>query len=102
MSREGLSKSAVAESEEAAFAKVSHQGDEATITLGGVWNLRAATRPKPAATACAKWIARVRSLLWLVRAWRGSAAMAVRPRRRNWRLLMEWLPTLPGTFILPI
>ena len=50
MSREGLSKSAVAESEEAAFVKVSHQGDEATITFGGVWNLRAATRPKPATT----------------------------------------------------
>jgi phospholipid/cholesterol/gamma-HCH transport system permease protein len=50
VSREGLSKSAVAESEEAAFAKVSRQGDEATITLGGVWNLRAATRPNPGAT----------------------------------------------------
>jgi phospholipid/cholesterol/gamma-HCH transport system permease protein len=50
VSREGLSKSAVAESEEPAFAKVDHQGDEATITLGGVWNLRAATRPKPATT----------------------------------------------------
>jgi len=48
VSREGLSKSAVAESEEAAFVKVSHQGDKATITLGGVWNLRATTRPKPA------------------------------------------------------
>src|SRR5258708_25125853 len=43
-------KRAVAESEEAAFAKVSRQGDEATITLGGVWNLRTATRPNPAAT----------------------------------------------------
>jgi len=50
VSKEGLSKSAVAESEEAAFAKVSHQVDEATITLGGAWNLRAATRPKPATT----------------------------------------------------
>src|SRR5258707_15409490 len=43
-------KRAVAESEEAAFAKVSRKGDEATITLGGVWNLRTATRPNPAAT----------------------------------------------------
>src|SRR5260221_10634311 len=42
-------KRAVAESEEAAFAKVSRQGDEATITLRGVWNLRAALRTDPAA-----------------------------------------------------
>jgi phospholipid/cholesterol/gamma-HCH transport system permease protein len=48
VSKEGLSKSAVAESEEAAFVKVSHQDDEATITFGGVWNLRAIARPKPA------------------------------------------------------
>jgi phospholipid/cholesterol/gamma-HCH transport system permease protein len=43
-------KRVVAESEEAASAKVSHQDGEATITLGGVWNLRADTRPNPATT----------------------------------------------------
>jgi phospholipid/cholesterol/gamma-HCH transport system permease protein len=40
-------KRVVAESEEAASAKVSHQDGGATITLGGVWNLRADTRPNP-------------------------------------------------------
>jgi phospholipid/cholesterol/gamma-HCH transport system permease protein len=43
-------KRVVAESEEAASTKVSHQDGEATITLGGVWNLRADTRPNPATT----------------------------------------------------
>jgi phospholipid/cholesterol/gamma-HCH transport system permease protein len=41
----------VAESEGApAFAKVSHQGGDATIALGGAWNLKASTRPKSATT----------------------------------------------------
>jgi phospholipid/cholesterol/gamma-HCH transport system permease protein len=39
----------VAESEaRAAFAKVSRQGGDATIALGGAWNLRASERPKSA------------------------------------------------------
>jgi phospholipid/cholesterol/gamma-HCH transport system permease protein len=41
----------VAESETAAaFAKISLQGEEATIALGGVWNLRGAERPKSTRT----------------------------------------------------
>ena len=39
----------VAESEApAAFAKVSHQDGDATIALGGAWNLKASKRPKTA------------------------------------------------------
>jgi phospholipid/cholesterol/gamma-HCH transport system permease protein len=34
----------------AAFAKVSLQGDEATVALGGVWNLKGSVRPKSATT----------------------------------------------------
>jgi phospholipid/cholesterol/gamma-HCH transport system permease protein len=41
----------VAESEAvAAFAKVSLQGEEATIAVGGGWNLRGSERPKSATT----------------------------------------------------
>ena len=34
----------------AAFANVSREGDEATIALGGAWNLRAPVRPRPKTT----------------------------------------------------
>jgi phospholipid/cholesterol/gamma-HCH transport system permease protein len=42
----------VAKSEGAppAFAEVSHQGEDATIALGGAWHLKASTRPKSATT----------------------------------------------------
>jgi phospholipid/cholesterol/gamma-HCH transport system permease protein len=39
-----------AEGAPAAFVRVSHQDTEATIALGGVWNLRGSVRPKPAMT----------------------------------------------------
>jgi phospholipid/cholesterol/gamma-HCH transport system permease protein len=45
-------KSIAAESEgaPAPSVKVSHRGEEATIALGGVWNLRGRVRPRPATT----------------------------------------------------